>query len=129
MSNDEVMLGLHRRLHIVADHAGEAVACHHQPRIGIGERDLVVRRGLDGSLHRLELLHLGLKQSELAAQLLAAGGAIDILLAVRGIERSQIAGIRLVQSAETFFTLPRVKFLSRAFTPLNLLPSTTASAR
>jgi hypothetical protein len=26
MSDDQVMLGLHRRLHIVADNAGEAIA-------------------------------------------------------------------------------------------------------
>jgi hypothetical protein len=36
MRDDEVMLGVHGGLHIVADHAIHTVAHHHQPGIGIG---------------------------------------------------------------------------------------------
>jgi hypothetical protein len=48
VSDDEVMLGLNRGLHVVANHAGQAIARHHQPCIGIGERHLLIRRSLDG---------------------------------------------------------------------------------
>ena len=42
MGDDEVVFGFNSRLNIVANDAGQAIAGHHQPRIRIGERNLLV---------------------------------------------------------------------------------------
>jgi hypothetical protein len=50
--DDEVMLGLDRDLHIVADDARAAAAGRHRAAVGIGERDLLV-----GGAEFVELTH------------------------------------------------------------------------
>ena len=54
MGDDEVMLRVHRGLNVVANEPGALAVRRHGPRIGVGQRDLSVRRGLDERLHRLQ---------------------------------------------------------------------------
>ena len=56
--HDEMVLGLHRHLDVVADNAGALAAGGHGAGIRIGERDLLVGRGLHLLLHLLQRLHL-----------------------------------------------------------------------
>jgi len=39
-----MVLGIHGDLHVVADDAGPAAARRHRTTVGIGQRDLLVRR-------------------------------------------------------------------------------------
>jgi hypothetical protein len=62
MGNDQVMIGIHSDLHVVADDARAAAAGCHRAAVGIGQRYLLVGRGkhlllVDGKLAHL-LLHL-----------------------------------------------------------------------
>ena len=43
VGDDQMMLGVHRGLHVVAHHAAAPAACRHGAGVGIGERDLPVR--------------------------------------------------------------------------------------
>ena len=58
MRDDQVMLGVDGDLHIVADDAGAAAAGRHRAGIGIGQRDLLVRRGQHLHLEIRKPLHL-----------------------------------------------------------------------
>jgi hypothetical protein len=69
VSDDQMVLSLGHGLDIVADRAGQAVADYHQPRVGIGERHLLVGGGLNGRLQCLQLLHLRREPGELVTQL------------------------------------------------------------
>jgi hypothetical protein len=40
--DDQMVLGLDRDLHVVADDAGASAARRHRARVGIGERDLLI---------------------------------------------------------------------------------------
>lgn len=54
MGDDEVMPRVHRGLNVVADEPGALAVRRHGPRIGVGQRDLSVRRDLHERLHRLQ---------------------------------------------------------------------------
>src|SRR6516225_848769 len=54
MSNDDVVLGINRYLHVVADNPGILATCRHRARVRIGQRDLLV----------LALFHLFIDRSE-----------------------------------------------------------------
>ena len=56
VGHDQVMLGIHRRLDVVADDAGTARL--HGAGIGIGQGNLLVGRLLQLDFDFLELLHL-----------------------------------------------------------------------
>lgn len=94
-------------LDIVAHDTGQAIADHHQPRIGVGERDLLLGRGVGGRFQGLELLHLRFHLDQLLVQTLAAGFHPPCLpfLAIRGIERGQIARNRLVEVSQARLNL------------------------
>jgi hypothetical protein len=44
MRDDQMVLGIHHRLHVVADHAGAFAVGRHGPRVRVGQRDLMVGR-------------------------------------------------------------------------------------
>ena len=58
VGHDQMVLGVDGHLDIVADDAGALAAGRHRPGVGIDQRDLFVRRGLDLLAHLLEGLHL-----------------------------------------------------------------------
>ena len=63
--HDQVVLDVDGGLHVVADKAGAFAAGCHCASIWIGQRDLPIRRGLNGDLHLSQVLHLLLKAGEL----------------------------------------------------------------
>jgi hypothetical protein len=121
--HDQVVFGVDRGLHVVADHAGSAPAGGHGARTGVRQRHLFVRRGLDLLFHRLQGLHLLAQAGDLV---LDAGGlglgdvAVFAVGPIQGRKVARDAGVDLVQALGDLAT---VKFLSRLFTALNLLPS------
>lgn len=48
--DDQVVLGVDGDLHVVADDAGAFAAGRHCASIWIGQRDLLIRRSLNGDL-------------------------------------------------------------------------------
>jgi len=58
VGDDQVMIGVDSGLDIVADHARILAARRHRSRIRIGQRNLLVRRGMNGDFQRLVLAHL-----------------------------------------------------------------------
>jgi len=58
MRDDQMVLAIHHRLHVVADHAGALAVSSHGPCIRVGQRNLMVGRVRDCSLHHLKLPHL-----------------------------------------------------------------------
>ena len=56
VSNDQMMLGVHDGLDIVAHDTGSLAACGHRTGVGIDQRDLFVWRSLHQGLDLLELL-------------------------------------------------------------------------
>ncbi len=98
---DQVMFGVDRGLHVVAHHAGSAPAGGHGARIGVRQRHLLVRRGLDLLLHRLQGLHLLAQAGDLV---LDAGGpglgdvAVFAVSPVQGRQVARDAGVDLLQA-------------------------------
>ena len=60
-----MMLCIDSRLHIVADNPSSLAIGRHCTSIWIGQRDLVIRRGLNGDFHLSKVLHLLLQAGEL----------------------------------------------------------------
>src|SRR5689334_15406669 len=52
MRDDQVVVGIDRDLHVVANHARATVARRHRAAVGIGERDLLIGRGQHQLFHR-----------------------------------------------------------------------------
>ena len=67
--DDEMVLGVDGDLHVVADDAGAAPARGHRTAVGIGERDLLVRRGQHLFLIGFEALHLACELGELLLEM------------------------------------------------------------
>ena len=63
-----MVLGVDGDLHIVADDAGALAAGRHRTGVGIGQRDLLVGRGLDLLAHLLQGLHLPAQAGDLLLQ-------------------------------------------------------------
>ncbi len=137
--NDQMVLRIHRGLHVVTNHARAAPARRHRAAIGIGERDLLVRRGEHPLLVGVQLRHLLIELRKLLLEMRRLGGqrfcwllqiggagliagqdflAIEVAAVCNGFEC-----VCLQRCLRRRSTLPRVKFLSRLFTALNLLPS------
>ena len=66
--NDQMVLRIRHRLHVVADHAGAFAVGRHGPRVRVGQRDLMVGRFRNRSLHRLKLPHLAAQRLQTVAQ-------------------------------------------------------------
>ncbi len=126
MGDDQMMLGVHRDLHIVADDAGAAAAGRHRA----GCRDRSARsagRARPASAPRepSSLLHLLLQLGELLLQTRSSWLRAPPIGSCRSAVSSwlQIARHALLDLRRRRSILARVKFLSRLFTALNLLPS------
>ena len=78
VGHDQMVLGIDGDLHIVADHAGSTPAGGHGPRIGIGQRDLLIGRVLNRLLHLLYGLHLALQAGDLLLQAARLGSATSL---------------------------------------------------
>ena len=63
--HDQVVLDIDGGLHVVANGAGAFATGRHCASTWIGQRDLPIRRGLNGDLHLSQVLHLLLKAGEL----------------------------------------------------------------
>ena len=90
--NDQMVLRIHRGLHVVTDHARAAPARRHRAAIGIGERDLLVRRGEHPLLVGVQLRHLLIELRKLLLEMRRLGGQrFCWLLQIGGVELAQIA--------------------------------------
>lgn len=88
--DDEVVLGVHRRLNIVANDAGSTAAGAHGAGIRIGQRHLVVRGIVDLLGHALQELHLIAKTGDLLPDLLDPLGNVAVLT-VGAVEGGKVA--------------------------------------
>ena len=70
MGDNQMVFDIHRCLYVIAHHAGSPAAGGHRARIGIGQRDLLVRGCQHLGLKRLQMLHLLLQNDELVLQTL-----------------------------------------------------------
>lgn len=86
------MLGLDGGLDIVADHAAAAPRGGHRTGIGIGQRDLAIRRGRDLGFHGLEPSHLLAQPLDLLLQAFRSRLGGLAFLAVSGVQVAQVAG-------------------------------------
>ena len=98
MGNDQVMIGIHSDLHVVADDARAAAAGCHRATVGVGQRYLLVGRSqhlllVDGKLAHL-LFHL---RQLLLEPCHLRGQRFGRLLPVGGVKLAQIAGNALLQ--------------------------------
>jgi hypothetical protein len=66
--DDQMMLGVDRDLHVVADNTGAAPARRHRAGIGIGKRDLLIGRSQHPRLELREAPHLLPQLGELLLQ-------------------------------------------------------------
>ena len=66
--HDQMMLGINRDLHVVADDDGAAPARRHRAAVGIGERELLIRRSKHLLFNRRKLSHLFLQLRQLLPQ-------------------------------------------------------------
>jgi hypothetical protein len=89
--HDQVVFGVDRGLHIVADHARAPTACRHGAGVGIGQRDLLVRRGLNLLLRLFQGLHLPAQAGDLLGDPLGPGFGDVAVLAVGPVEGGQVA--------------------------------------
>jgi len=89
--DDQMVFGIHHRLHVVADHAGAFAVGGHGPCVRIGQRDLMVWRIRDHSLHHLKLPHLTAQRLQMFGQPADAQFRHPILLAVGRIEHPQVS--------------------------------------
>src|SRR5262249_38695285 len=127
-----MILGIDGDLHVVADNAGSAAARRHRPAVGVGQRDLLVRRSEHLLLVNGKLAHLLLQLRQLLGKpCYLRSQRLRRLLSIGRVKLAQIARELSSNWARRRSTFARVKFLSRLFTALNLLPSmaTLAVAR
>ncbi len=73
MGNDQVVFRIHRYLNVVAHDAGAPAAGRHRARIGIGQRELLIRRRQHLGFQPLQTLHLLLQFGDLVGQPLDLG--------------------------------------------------------
>src|SRR5262249_5443774 len=124
MCHDQMMLGVHCGLHVVADDPRASTARRHGAAVGIGQRNLLLGRGLHLSLDRLELRHLRLQLLKLSLRWVFFSSTVS-----DGSCRSAVSSCDRYRATlcsncvRRFSTFARVKSLSRLLTALNLLPS------
>ena len=124
MRDDQVVLRVDRGLHIVADDPGALAARGHRASVRVGQRDLLVGCGLHRGFDLLELLHLLLQRRDLLFQpdrLSPARPRPPPDPPCRAPTGSGRCWLRSAPSDAGSWC--GVKFLSRLFTALNLLPS------
>ena len=96
--DDQMVLGVDRRLHIVADDAGAAPAGRHRAAVGIGERNLLIGRGQNLLLDSRQLRHFRSQLLEfLFVTHLLQRDDFRWILPVGGVELCQIACHALLQ--------------------------------
>ena len=89
--NDQMVLRIHRSLHVVTNHARAAPARRHRAAVGIGERDLLVRRGEHPLLEGVQLRHFLIEFCKLFLEMRRLGGQrFRWLLQIGGVELAQI---------------------------------------
>ena len=103
------MAGIDRDLHVVADDAGTTPARRHRTAIGIGQRDLLVRRSEHLLLVDGKLAHFLLQLRQfLGKPCYLRGQCLRRLLPVGRVKLAQIARDALLQlSTPTFHLRPR----------------------
>ena len=98
MRHDQMVVGLDRHLHVVADDAGTAPARCHRAAVGIGEGDLLIGRGEHLLLVSLEALHLCIELRQLLPEMRRLGRKrLRRLLPVGRIELAEITRDALFQ--------------------------------
>jgi hypothetical protein len=90
-SNDQVVLGVRRHLHVVAHHARAAPAGGHRARIGVGLRELLVGLLAQLGLDIPQVLHLLAQLDQLVLQPRGPGLQIHWLRAVCGVQCVQVS--------------------------------------
>ena len=90
--HDEVVLGLHRHLHIVADGTGAFAAGGVGAGVWISQRDLLVGRGLHLLLHLLQRLHRPAQALDLLLEVGRLGLSLRARLPIGAIQSRQVAG-------------------------------------
>ena len=91
MRDDEVVFSIHRCLQVVADNPSPATTAVHGPGIWIGQRNLMIGRGLDLCGHVLEELHLTAQARDLLPDLVNSRLRDVAGFAIGTIERSKVA--------------------------------------
>ena len=91
VGHDQVVLRIDGGLHIVADNGGSLAASSHGSRVRIGQRDLLVRRGVHLSSHGFERLHLRLERGDLVLQADRVGFLQFPILSPRRFQRCHVA--------------------------------------
>ena len=98
MRHNQMVLGIHGDLHVVADDAGTAAARRHRTAVGIGQRDLLVRRRKHLLLVDGKLAHLLLQLCQLLGKPRhLRGQRLRRLLPVGRVKLAQIARDALLQ--------------------------------
>jgi hypothetical protein len=98
VGHDQMVLGVDRDLHIVANDAGSAPAGGHRTCVGVGQRDLLIRCGLNLLRHLLQGLHLATQAGNLLLQPAGLGLGDIALFAVGPVQCRQVtrdAGVDL----------------------------------
>lgn len=125
VGDNQVGLGVHRRLDDVADMPAVPSACRHGAGIRIGQRDLSVRRLIKRPVHGLQALDL---LSDAAVAPPDVSDPLDAGLALFLTVDPDHFVVVAFHSGFQMAILPRVKLRSRLLTPLNLLPSIATQA-
>jgi hypothetical protein len=99
VGDNHVVLGIHRRLHVVAHDTGTVAAGRHRAGIRIGQRDLPIRARLHLFAHLFELLHLGPDRLDLVLQMLDARFRHRTRVPIRTIQIPQIPRSPTTESA------------------------------
>ena len=127
--NDEVVLGVDRRLHVVAHDARSLGPVAHRSCVGIGQRELPVGLVLQAFLHLVHPAHLLAQGLELVLQCLDRGPSSSSgMRAVGGVRAPQVALDAFLDLLLALLDLGGVKLRSRLLTALNLLPSMATAA-
>src|ERR1700682_6361929 len=108
MGNNEMLLGVYGAWHIVTDHPAASATCGHRPRIGIGQRDLLVLGLHHLSVQSVQALYLLAQRRNLLVEPGDFGFRYCFPLASAAVDLREVAG-----SASRRCILACVKFRSR----------------
>src|SRR6202171_1415116 len=96
MGNNEMLLGVYGAWHIVTDHPAASATCGHRPRIGIGQRDLLVLGLHHLSVQSVQALYLLAQRRNLLVEPGDLGFRYRFPLAIGAVELREIPGNALV---------------------------------